>query len=149
MGKMRGVEKRKFQRLEAPLDVTLTVLPGEEPADTLRPFKAKSLNISPEGICLETSHIMLGTVNMLSGSPGAREHHLQMDIALPSAAEPLRATGEVCWYDISRESDDFGYQVGVVFHAIEGDGAQRLRTFLAAQKKPRGFLQSLWSIVHP
>jgi hypothetical protein len=148
MGKMRGVEKRKFQRLDAPLDVTLTVLPGEEPAEVLRPFKAKTLNISPEGICLETSHIMLGTVNVLSGSPGAREHRLQMDIELPSAEEPLRAVGEVCWYDISRESDDFGYQVGVVFLSLEGDGVQQLRAFLASQKKPKGFLQSLWGIVH-
>lgn len=140
----KGVEKRRFQRLDVPLTVTVSVLTSEETLQNLQPVQVQSLNISLEGICLESRHILFGTVNVLSGSPGAREHVLCMDIVLEPGGAALRLTGEVCWYDVTYDAGDFRYQIGVVFRDVDPESTTQLRAFLKAHKKPGGLLRSLF-----
>ncbi len=144
----KGVEKRKFQRLDMPLDVTLTILTDEEVPGGISPLHVKSLNLSMEGICLETRNIVIGTVNMLSGSPGSRENLLQLDISVFPDEKPVRTVGEVCWYDVARDCDEFRYQVGIVFLEIDKPDQEQLRRFLKGQKKNKGFFEQLWSLVN-
>lgn len=143
MGK--GVEKRRFQRLEIPLDVTIEIITEEEVLKSLAPLKMKCCNISQEGICLETRHIEMDGVNLLAGPPGARDNHVQMEFELIQGEPPFRATGEVCWYDVSRDSPEFMYQVGIEFITIEGRGKELLMKFLKSYKNHKGFFQKLFS----
>lgn len=140
----KGVEKRRFQRLEVPLTVTVSVSTQEETLQDLHSIEVTSLNLSLEGICLETRHILFGTVNVLSGSPGAREHVLHLDILLEPGQPVLRLMGEVCWYDVTYDAGDFRYQVGVMFRDADPESKARLRAFLKAHKKPGGLLRSLF-----
>ncbi len=141
----RGVEKRKFHRLEIPLEVRVIILTGEELLKGVSPLKMKSCNLSPEGICLETRNIEMDGVNLLSGPPGARENHLRLEIELIAGENPFTAVGEVCWYDISREAPEFMYQVGIEFIEIEGKGKEQLLRFLKTHKKNnKGFFQKLF-----
>ena len=148
--KYKTVEKRKFIRLDIPLQVTLKVLTGEPvPGGELSPIKVKSRNISEKGMCLETSQIVINIVNMLSGSPGARENILSLDIELAQGEEPVRATGEVCWYDVDRDMEDFRYQVGIVFIDMDDSGRQKLKAFLKELKLKNndGFFQKMISLL--
>lgn len=147
MGKLKhkGVEKRKFQRLEVPLNVTLKVLTDEEVPGGIKPLILKSNDISMEGICLETKDIVIDNVNILSGSPGARENLLEMEVELIPGEGPLKAIGEVCWYDVARDTAEFMYQVGVVFVEIKGKGKDQLGRFVKGHKKNNSWLEKIFS----
>jgi c-di-GMP-binding flagellar brake protein YcgR len=142
--KLKVVEKRKFQRLEVPLDITIKVITDEEVPGGVRPLKLKSHDISLEGISLETRNIVIDSVDILSGSPGARENFLDMEIYLSPGEAPLQAIGEVCWYDVLRGSEEFMYQVGVVFVKIEDRGKKQLKEFLKSRDKTPNFFKKLF-----
>ncbi len=142
--KHKGVEKRKFQRLEIPLNVTLKVITDEDMPGKGKPVKLKSRDISLEGISLETRDIVVDGINVLSGSPGARENMLDMEIELVAGENPVKAVGEVCWYDVIRDSEEFMYQIGVVFIKIEGTAKEQLKNFLKSSVKNPGFFKKLF-----
>ena len=145
----RGVEKRKFTRLDIPLDITIKVITEEELPGGVSPLKVQSSNISQRGICIETSQIVVGSVNMLSGSPGVRENLLDMQIELVPGETPFKAIGEVCWYDVSRDTEEFMYQVGIVFIEVQDSEEEKIKRFLKDHKKSKGFLGRLLSALKP
>ena len=145
--KSRGVEKRKFLRLDIPLNITIKVLTDEKMLGEVKPLKVQSRNISRQGICVETKQIVVDSVNMLSGSPGARENLLDMEFELIPGEVPVKAMGEVCWYDVSRETEEFMYQVGIVFLEIEGSGEEQIEIFLKSHKKNESFFSRLSSLL--
>jgi hypothetical protein len=125
-----GLEKRKFQRLEFPLEVTVEIVSAQEAPKGLPRLHIKSRNISKDGICLETRSIKVYSVNLLSGLPFARENRLHLSIELIPEEPPLMATGEVQWYDIARDIPEFICRLGVSFIEIKDDGKDRLARFL-------------------
>ncbi|MCP4716500.1 MAG: PilZ domain-containing protein [Deltaproteobacteria bacterium] len=141
--KIKGVKKRKFQRLDLPLQVTLTVVPDEVIPGGVRPLEFTSRNVSLQGICLETSQIVFDSVNILSGRPGARENRLEMAIELVAGDSPVFVSGEVCWYDMETCGDEFLYQVGIVFTDFAAGAQSRLKAFLKQQRK--GFFSRLFA----
>jgi c-di-GMP-binding flagellar brake protein YcgR len=143
--KHKGVEKRKFQRLEIPLNVTLKIITEEEALNRISPLMLKSRDISKDGISLETLDIVVDNINILSGSPGARENLLDMAIELTEGEVPIKAIGEVCWYDLARDSEEFMYQVGVVFIKIDEKDKEQLEIFLKKHKKNKDFLSKIFS----
>jgi hypothetical protein len=125
-----GLEKRKFQRLESPLEVTVDIVPAQVMPKELPRLHIKSRNISKNGICLEAKSIEMDGFNMLSGFPFARENRLHLSMELFPEEPPLRATGEVRWYDIVRDMAESICQLGVAFIEIEEAGKDRLARFL-------------------
>jgi hypothetical protein len=125
-----GLEKRKFQRLESPLEVTVEIVSAQVMPKELPRLHIKSRNISKRGICLETKSIEMDGFNMLSGRPFARNNRLRLSIVLIPEEPPLMATGEVRWYDIARDMSESIYQLGVAFIEIEDAGKEQLARFL-------------------
>lgn len=124
------LEKRKFHRLEFPLDVSIEILSAQEKPKGLPPMLVRSRNISKHGICLETKSIEVCGVNLLSGLPFARDNRLRMSIDLKKGDPPLAAIGEVRWYDIDRDIPEYLCRLGVAFLTIKDDGRNRLAKFL-------------------
>lgn len=125
-----GLEKRKFQRLELPLEVTVEIVSSQGAPKGLPRLNIKSRNISKDGICLETKSIEVDGVNLLSGLPFARENRLHLSIELIPKGPPLMATGEVRWYDISHDIPEFICRLGVEFTEIKDNGKDQLARFL-------------------
>ena len=124
------LEKRKFQRLEYPLEVTVeAVSVAEVPKGPPLPH-IKSRNISKEGICLETKSLEVNGFNLLSGHPGARETRLHLSIGLIPEESTFDAIGELCWYDVARDTTEFMYHMGIEFIDIKGAGREQLARFL-------------------
>jgi len=145
----RGVEKRRFLRLELPLQVTLTIISDEPAATGPKPIRVKSRNISEQGICIETRHVEIDGVHMLSGSPGAQRNRLDLAIDLYGIEKTIQVTGEVCWYDLSPESDNFMFQVGIVFLDISREDKDLLKNFLKNNQPRRdSFLRRFFSILY-
>ncbi|MDO8720819.1 MAG: PilZ domain-containing protein [Syntrophales bacterium] len=109
----RGLEKRKFQRLDYSLEVAVEIVTGDEAPRVLPPVHVKSHNISKTGICLETKVLEIHGINLLSGSPYRRGNRLHMKIKLITEEAPFHAIGEVLWYDVVRDTAGFTYQLGV------------------------------------
>jgi hypothetical protein len=137
-----GLEKRKFQRLECPLEGTIKIVPIKEVPNNLPPLHIKSRNISENGICLEIKPIEVEGINLPSGLPFAREHRIYMNIELIPNEQLFEAIGEIRWYDISR--DEYIYQVGVAFIGIKNNGKEQLLRFLKTLKSNRGYFHKLF-----
>jgi len=129
-----GLEKRKFQRLEFPLEVTVEIVSSGEAPQDHPPVRVKSRNISKDGICLETKSHELGGINLLSGRPGARENRLRLMIELIPEEPIFEAIGELCWYDVARDKADFIYNFGIEFTDIKNSQREQLARFLKKQK---------------
>ena len=136
------LEKRKFQRLECPLEGTIKIVPIKEVPNNLPPLHIKSRNISENGICLEIKPIEVEGINLPSGLPFAREHRIYMNIELIPNEQLFEAIGEIRWYDISR--DEYIYQVGVAFIGIKNNGKEQLLRFLKTLKSNRGYFHKLF-----
>jgi hypothetical protein len=129
------LEKRKFQRLEFPLNVAVEIVSVREGPRGLPRVQIKSRNISKGGICLETAGIEVDGVNLLSGPPFAREHRLHLGIELFPEEPPLMATGEVRWYDIARGTPESICLLGVEFVEIKEGGREQIARFLKKHLK--------------
>jgi len=145
----RGIEKRKFHRLEMPLQVSIDIETAEELPVAMSSFQAVSRNISRKGICLEARFIEVGGIHLLSGPPGAWENRLHMEISLFPEEPPFRATGEVCWYDVDCDADENIYRLGVEFLDIADHGREQLLRFLKIHRSADGFFsQAAERILH-
>jgi hypothetical protein len=133
--KYQGLERRRFTRLGAPLLVKVTIIADEEFPGGPRMFTAKCRNISLEGICIETRQIEIDGVHILSGSPRSVKNQLQLELELDATKNPLKALGEVCWYDLLSDAEEFTFQVGIIFVRIDGNGKFDLKNYLKAQHK--------------
>lgn len=139
-----GLEKREFQRLECPLEVMVEIVCDQQVPNGLPPLHIKSRNISKGGIYLETKAIEVGGIHLLSGHPFARKYRLSMTIELFPDEERFEATGEVRWYDISRDIPEYIYQIGVAFIDIRDNGKEQLSRFLKIQKSSKGYFHKLF-----
>jgi c-di-GMP-binding flagellar brake protein YcgR len=141
-----GLEKRKFQRLECPLEGTVKIVPVKEVSNDLPPLHIKSRNISKGGICLETKAIEVEGINLLSGLPFARKHRLHMSIELIPNEQLFEAIGEVRWYDISHDIPEYIYRVGVAFMDIKNNGKEQLLRFLKNHKSNKEHFHKLFKL---
>ena len=136
---LKELEKREFQRLEFPIDVTVDIVTGEQSPRSLPLQNVKSRNISTTGICLETNTLEVDGINLLTGPPHARENRLLITIEIIPQEPLFCAIGEVRWYDIVHDSAPFMYQIGVEFVEIKKNGKNQLLRFLKIHKKNDGF----------
>ena len=139
-----GLEKRKLLRLDYPLEVSVHIVPVKEAQGSKPPLHIKSHNISKDGICLETKALEVEGVNLLSGHPFAREHRLFMKVELIPHEELFEATGEVRWYNVSPDTPESIYRVGVAFTDIKDNGKELLSRFLKSHNNNGGYLHKLF-----
>ena len=140
----KGLEKRKLQRLDYSLEVTVEIVTGEEVPRVLHPVHVKSRNISKAGICLETKVLEIHGINLLVGSPFSRENRLRMKIELIPGEAPFHAIGEVRWYDSVRDQAEFTYQLGVEFLEIKDSEKKQLIRFLKTHDTKKGGIRKLF-----
>jgi c-di-GMP-binding flagellar brake protein YcgR len=131
------LEKRKFQRLDCALDITIEIASAQAVPKGVSRMRVQSRNISRGGICLETKSIELDGANLMSGRPFARENHLHLSMELIPGEPLFTATGEARWYDIVRDTPESICRLGVAFIEIKQDGKDQLERFLKKQHKQR------------
>jgi cold shock CspA family protein len=137
------LEKRKFQRLESPVEVTVEIVSAQGVPKGLHRLHIKSRDISEDGICLETKSVVMDGVNLLSGLPFARENRLHLSIELIPEEPPLMVIGEVQWYDIADDISEFTCRLGVAFIEIKDGGKDQLARFLKKHQNNKGYFKKL------
>ena len=144
--KYRGVEKRKFRRLDCPVEVRVTIVVEEEDLSSPKSLIASSKNISMEGICLETRQVEVDGVHILTGSPGSPKNRLDMEIDLYPPEKPFKVSGEVCWYDLAKDTEEFIFEVGIVFINMDAAAKETLKKFISTKAVGgKGFLKSFFN----
>ena len=139
-----GLEKREFQRLHVPIEVTAEIVNISEKSIGLPPLHMQSRNLSKTGICLETKALEIDGVSLLSGPPCARANRLHLKIDLFPEEPPFIAIGEVRWYDVVRDATKCMYQIGITFIDIKDNGKGQLARFLKSHKTGDGFFRKLF-----
>jgi hypothetical protein len=139
-----GLEKRSFQRLQVPIEVTAEIVNISEKSTNLPPLHLQSRNISKTGICLETKALEIDGVHLLSGPPSARENRLHLKIDLIPEEPPFTAIGEVRWYDVVRDAAECLYLIGIEFIEIEDKGKTQIARFLKSHRSDGGFFHRLF-----
>jgi len=97
-----NVERRKYLRIEVPLDLRIITESGEMDAPKVK-------NVSPLGIKFETKKIL---------KDGEK---LELTLYLPKAKNPVHIQGKVIWHQKIALQDDSPYNVGCEFIKIEED----------------------------
>ncbi|MFH1878778.1 MAG: PilZ domain-containing protein [Candidatus Omnitrophota bacterium] len=97
--KQKLPERRRFVRVEVPLEVTVTTAGMSE--------KVVTKNISPVGMRFEIAR------------PIKSEDKISMDLSLPSAGKTVKLDGKVVWQKKNSLEDDAPYDVGVEIMNIE------------------------------
>ena len=139
-----GLEKREFQRLHVPIEVTAEIVNISEKSIGLPPLHMQSRNLSKTGICLETKALEIDGVSLLSGPPCARDNRLRLKIELIPEESPFTAIGEVRWYDVVRDAAESVYQIGIEFIEIKDNGKGQLARFLKSHKTAGGFFRKIF-----
>jgi hypothetical protein len=137
----KGLEKRQFQRLHVPIEVTAEIATAGEQSEAPVRLHIQSRNISKTGICLETMSLEIDGINLLSGPPWARANRLKLNIALIPEEPPFTAIGEVRWYDVVRHANESMYQVGIEFLEVKDNGKDQLARFLKSRRTGVGFFR--------
>jgi len=130
MSTPNGIDRRKFKRLEAPLDVAVHIETNDKKNGLPEKMQAACRNLSMHGLCLETTQLADGAVKLLSGRRGERDYTLPIEIELQPREAPFQARGEVCWYNVDHNAPDFIYQLGVEFVEISPVSHRLLKSFI-------------------
>jgi c-di-GMP-binding flagellar brake protein YcgR len=148
MGTPTRLNKRRCKRLDIVLDVAVHIDADDEKTGLPENLTASCRNLSMQGLCLETSLLADGAVKLLSGRPGERDYTLTLEIMLQPQDAPFRAIGEVCWYSVDHNAQDFIYQLGVEFVDISPAARRMLRRFIkkhCRSSNPLAFVKSLFT----
>ena len=130
MGTPTGLHKRRCKRLDIVLDVAVHIDANDKKTSLPENLTASCRNLSIHGLCLETSQLADGAVKLLSGRPGERDYTLTLEIILQPQEAPFQARGEVCWYNVDHNAQDFIYQLGVEFVEISPAARKMLKRFI-------------------
>ncbi len=130
----RGVDRRKFLRLESPLPVRFNLYNVLGKRDASRKLGGMVSNVSLEGICLETNVVLVDGSHLFSEAM-EEERRLRMEIDVPPESERITAMGKVIWYDLSSSGSPYRFRAGVYLTEMDGNSREIWRRFLTTLRK--------------
>jgi len=129
----RGVDRRKFLRLESPLPVRFNLYHVLGRRDASRKLGGMISNVSLEGICLETNVVLVDGSHVFSEA--MEEERLRMEIDVPPESERITALGKVMWYDLSSSGSPYRFRAGVYLTEMDENSKEIWRRFLTTLRK--------------
>ncbi len=130
----KGVERRKFLRLESPVPVWFNLFHVLGRRETTRKLGGMISNVSPEGICLETNVVLVDGSHVFSEAM-TDEKGLKLEINLPGESEEITAVGKVIWYDLSTSGSPYRFRAGVYLTEMDGNSKETWSRFLTGLRK--------------
>ncbi len=130
----KGVERRKFLRLESPVPVWFNLFHVLGRRETTRRLGGMISNVSPEGICLETNVVLVDGSHVFSEAM-TDEKGLKLEINLPGESEEITAVGKVIWYDLSTSGSPYRFRAGVYLTEMDGNSKETWSRFLTGLRK--------------
>jgi c-di-GMP-binding flagellar brake protein YcgR len=127
-----GLERRQEPRHEVAVDVEFQVWDES----TLKPLTRKCsgglTNISLEGACLQTNHILIAGHHLMIHNDVEGKTPLILEVPFSAAGEaaPRRIKAQVVWYKKAGEERRFQFDVGLKFVGLSDEDQKNLQRFL-------------------
>lgn len=139
------INRRKHKRIEARLEAEFAIIAeGIDGYVYSRKIQTKTKNISINGVWLGTNVVQIDELHICSSLSGIDKNRLKLEIQLPSGFKTINPIGEVCWYDLNHENDEYLYNVGVSFVELSKGDREVLKRFITtAKKKTKTWISSL------
>jgi len=134
--KHEGINRRKFARIYTELDARFVVVCDDiNRFLTSKTSQAKTKSISVNGVCLRTNKVQVDGLHICSSISGITKNKLKLEIDLPYKLKTINIIGEVSWYDMTPENDEYLYNVGVSFTKISDEDKKALKLLISKVKK--------------
>ena len=146
----KEIEKRVYSRVETNLD-TKYIIVDKNVEGTISSGKihGKISNISISGACLVTNVIHADGHHISSSASGLGKNRLKIEIELLHDLKAITPLGEVLWYNLSPEEDEYLYNVGIAFVEMSKQDKDNLKKFITKEKRGEricsGFLGRFFS----
>ncbi len=130
----KGVERRRFLRLESPLPAWFSLFHVLGRREASRRLGGMVSNVSPAGVCLETNVVLVDGSHVFSEAM-TDEKRLKLEITLPGESEGITAAGRVVWYDLSSSGSPYRFRAGIYLTEMDDNTKETWARFLTGLRK--------------
>lgn len=110
--KYRDIEHRKFIRLKDSISLGVRLVDFHSGKVYSRQIKGRSLNISREGLCIETNIATVDGIDIFNDAM-SDDKNLEIEIEAYKDEEKIKALGKVIWFDMTPRQKTFLFKAGV------------------------------------
>ena len=110
--KYRDIENRKFIRLRDSISLGMRLVDSQTEKVYSRQIKGSTLNISHEGLCIESSTATVDGVDIFNDAM-SDERCLEIEVCVPQSEEIIKSLGKVVWLDMTPKHKSFLFKAGV------------------------------------
>jgi hypothetical protein len=132
--KHRGIEHRKFIRLKDSISLAIRLVDCQSGKKYSKQINGRTLNISHEGLCIETSTVTVDGVDIFNGAM-SDEKNLEIEIDAYQGEEKIIALGKVVWLDMTPQQKSFLFKAGVYLNIREKTDVDRWYKLVENAKK--------------
>ena len=132
--KHRGIEHRKFIRLKDSISLAIRLVDCQSGKAYSKQIKGRTLNISREGLCIETSTVTVDGVDIFNGAM-SDEKNLEIEIDAYQGEDKIMALGKVVWLDMTPKEKSFFFTAGVSLNIRDETDVERWYRFVDNAKK--------------
>ena len=110
--KHRDIENRKFIRLRDSITLNMRLVDAQTEKIYSRPIEGSTVNISREGLCIESSTVTVDGVDIFNDAM-SDERCLEIEIKVPDEDKIIKTLGKVVWLDMTPKHKSFLFKAGV------------------------------------
>jgi len=132
--KHRGIEHRIFIRLKDSISLLITLVDSYSEKIYSRQIIGKTLNISKEGLCIETSTVTVDGVDIFNDAM-SDEKSLDIEIDAYKGEDKIKAFGKVVWLDMTPKQKSFLFKAGVFLNIKDSGDVKRWYNLVENAKK--------------
>lgn len=132
--KHRGIEHRKFIRLKDSISLAIRLVDCQSGKIYSKQINGRTLNISREGMCIETSTVTVDGVDIFNGAM-SDEKNLEIDIDAYPGKDKIVALGKVVWLDMTPKQKSFLFRAGVSLNMVKKADLDRWNSLVEHAKK--------------
>lgn len=132
--KHRGIEHRKFIRLKDSISLAMRLVDCNTGKIFSKQINGRTVNISREGLCIETSTVTVDGVDIFNGAM-SDEKNLEIEIDANQGKNKIIALGKVIWLDMTPKQKSFLFKAGVSLTIQEKTDLDRWYHLVESAKK--------------
>jgi hypothetical protein len=110
--KYRNIENRKFIRLRDSISLNMRLVDAQTEKIYSRQIEGSTLNISREGLCIESSTVTVDGVDIFNDAM-SDERLLEIEVKVPEEDTIIKTVGKVVWLDMTPKHKSFLFKAGV------------------------------------
>ena len=134
--KYKDIENRKFIRLRDSLSIGMRLVDDETGKVYSRQIQGSTLNISREGLCIESSTATVDGVDIFNDAMSI-EKSLEIEVPIPEDKESIKALGKVVWLDMTPKHKSFLFTAGVSLDLEKCGNSAKWFTLVESARKYR------------